>query len=157
MEVDLCNQCDVDPDFIDDSFNPVEEIIYDCTVDPVSDDCVWGALCWPHELLTEMGISIPNACIWVTKKDETFDQGLGYPIYLEDNYLTELQEVLDSTIWDKDSVDIKILADKHAELRDIIEERTKRSMVDTFDFEESALSDLTFSLFQLSIKKEGGI
>lgn len=155
--VNLCNESDVDPDLP--SEIPEEEIKYDCTIDPYDDDCAWGCLLWPIQLFEEMEIPVPNASIWVTDIDakSDFDGGMGYPIYLEENYLEELRIILERTVWDtnfnKWSVDINNLADKHAELRNIIERRLKDMLVSTYDYEEKDFPTLRFSLYQLSIDR----
>lgn len=65
--VDLCNQADINPVgdlWEDDEYDEeLEELEYDCTVGPSDDDCPYVALLWPHELLEEMGVLIPNARI----------------------------------------------------------------------------------------------
>ena len=162
-EVDLCNQADIDFDL--DPEMSDEEIEYDCTVDPANRDCPWGLLFWPHQLFEEMGIPVPNVSIWVSDNPSEFLNGAGYPIFLEDNYVEEVRTILENTIWNKDSkiysknyrIDINNLADKHAELRDVITQRTKNTLVDSFDFDVFQLSGLTFSLysFTLEVFKQG--
>ena len=152
-EVDLYNQAEIDPYFEPEMSD--EEIEYDCTVDPDDDDCPWGVLLWPYQMFDEMGIPVPNTSIWVSDNPSEFLNGMGYPIYLEENYIEEVRTILDNTILNKYSkismIDINNLSDKHAELRDIIAQRTKKTLVDSFDFDESQLSGLTFSLYQLSL------
>ena len=71
-------------------------------------------------------------------------------------YIEVIRTILENTIWNKDSriyrIDINNLADKHAELRDVIAQRTRKTLVDSFDFDESQLSGLTFSLYEFSLK-----
>lgn len=156
MEVDLCNQADIDPDF--ESEMSDEEIEYDCTVDPSDDECPWGALLWPRQLFDEMGIPVPNVSIWVSDNPNEELWGNGYPIFLEENYIEELRIIMEKTIWYKESkisrIDINNLADKHSELRDVIEQRVKKTLVDSFGYAESQLSGLTFSLYQFTLDKE---
>lgn len=153
-EVDLCNQADIDPDFEPEISE--EEMEYDCTIDPADDDCPWGALLWPYQLFDEMGILIPNVSIWVSDNPSKEFYGLGYPIFLEEKYIEEIRTILENTILNKDSkisrIDINNLADKHAELRDVIAQRTKKTLIDSFDFDESKLSGLTFSLYSFTLK-----
>lgn len=156
-EVDLCNQSDPDPYGLTELSD--EEMEYDYTIDPCDDDCPWGCLLWPIQLFEEIGIHVPNASIWVTAIDakSDFDGGIGYPIYLEENYLEELRIILEATVWNpnykKWSVDINNLADMHTELRNIIEQRLKDMLVSTYDYEEKDLPTLRFSLYQLSIER----
>lgn len=156
--VDMYNESDIDPFGLLDS--PYEEIEYDCTMDPSDDDCPWGCLLWPIQLFEEMGILVPNASIWVTAIDAKgdLDGGIGYPIYLEENYLEELKMILEATVWNvnfkKWSVDINNLADKHTELRNIIEQRLKDMLVSSYNYTEKELPTLRFSLYQLSIDRK---
>ncbi len=156
--VNLCNESDADSDYLLEI--PDEEIEYDCTIDPCDDECAWGCLLWPIQLFEEMKISVPNASIWVTDIDakSDFDSGIGYPIYLEENYLEELRIILEATVWNdnfkKWSVDVNHLDDKHSELKKIIEHRLKDVLVSTYNYEEKDFPTLRFSLYQLSIDRK---
>ena len=143
-----------DPDLLTDE--PYPEIVYDPNIDPYDEDCPWGALLWPEQLFEEMDINIPNVSIWVTNKTLNELHGMGYPIYLEDNYIDELHTILVKTIWNKDSrigyINIDNLADKHENLRNTIRERIKDRLINDYDCPEDTLSNLTFSLYFWSIR-----
>ena len=163
-EVDRTNSSDpVDPYLLEcltseeseEEDSPVE---YDPDIDPCDNDCAWMPLLWPNELFDEMKINIPNANIWAKLKDVKGFNGMGYPIYLEDNYVDELRNILESTIWYKESkiysIDIENLADKHQELKNIIKERLNDTLINNYDYTEDELQDLVFIIYELSLRRD---
>ena len=110
---------------------------------------------WPKKLFDEMDIHIPNISIWVSNVSIEEENGMGYPIYLEPEYYIELKEILEKVVWGKkslyDLIDINNLTDKHKGLCDTIKARMKEMLIFTYDFEESWIEDLNFSIWYYSI------
>ncbi len=151
--IDWINTSDLDEDFCDEEV--ISDLEYDPSLNPLNKDCPWPVLHWPDQLFKEMDINIPNVSIWVNdKKTSPSDSGLGYPIYLEDHFMDELQHILTDLFSKQPTIDffnIEELAEKHHNLRDVIKQRVKDMLISNFDYDESKITELTFSLYQFSI------
>ena len=78
---------------------------------------------------------------------------MGYPIYLEDEYVSEVRKVIDSYNWEKigNHLNVDDIRNTHRKLVEVIEERIKDILRYTFNYEESQLEDLKFSIWEYTI------
>lgn len=105
---------------------------------------------WPHKIFKEMGINMPNISIWVSRESSG---GMGYPIYLEDDYVSEVRNIIDSYNWGKigNHLNVDDIRSTHRKMVEVIEERIKDMLLNTFNYEESQLKDLKFSIWEYTI------
>ncbi len=108
--VELVNQANPDISVCDDDWDEEElpEIEYDPNVAPTSYDSPIGLLHWPHRIFQELNINEPNVTIWVNEKGKDYLQGMGYPIYLEEKYYNELNEIM-QTAFGAESHDTRLI------------------------------------------------
>lgn len=155
--VELTNQAnpdtyECDDDWDEDDFPIIE---YDPSIAPTSYDSPIGLLHWPHRIFQELNINEPNVTIWVSEKGKDPNmEGLGCPIYLDENQYTELQEIMHSCFGHHNQppyVNIESLRQNHNDLYVEIKSRVDDILPD-YDVNVAESHRLAYSLYQHTIK-----
>ena len=151
------NSYECDDDWDEDGFPKIE---YDPSIAPTSYDSPIGLFHWPHRIFQELNINEPNVTIWVNDKGKDPNkEGLGYPIYLDENQYVELLEIMQSHFGsDRQTpyVNIEKLRQNHNDLYLEIKSRVDGILPD-YGVDVADSHERVYSLYQHTIKQNSGL